>query len=261
MPHGQPLVPGTEVIWFIIFMAAFYAIQVPLRRTWQLSLEGVWLTGFAALAITFYFRVGINLLLLTGVCLALLVAVALGWAVGLRRALEVERELPHEVPAGTPFTIVYKLRNTAKVWLTGLVLRDRAMRGILPLAGTGEPGLPKGQSLAPRRISLAEYDAGRFEDDPFDLHPSQRAAPVFSPLRLFLRPGEELLLEQPVVFGARGLYRLGPIETVVKDPMGLHGIAALVPSWDALRVLPKWEQLEDLPRELFTVWRQEEETT
>lgn len=258
-PSNAPTLPGLEVFFFLLFMGVFYLLQLTIRRTWQLSLEGIWLTGFAALAITFYFRIGINLLLLTGVALGLLVLTGAIWLWLQRNALEVQREVPPELRAQQTEIIRYRLRNRSRLWLTSLSLRDQAQRGVLsPLHFTagGSPGKP----AVPKALTFEGQDSGSFADDPFEAHANQRPVPRFPDLHCFLRPREELVIEQPVLFTARGLYRLGPIEAWLTDPGGYHSFARLLPVWDFIEVLPAWTPLAVLPRELLSLQRQEEET-
>jgi|GEM_PF-5743496 len=253
--------PGPEVLYFLLFMLIFFLVQLPFRRRWQLSLEGIWLTCFAGLATTFYFRVEINLLLMTGVCLGLLVVATGMWVWNLRRALVVTREVPPEVIAQQQVTVQYHLTNRSRSWLIGLSLRDEAIRGILPLPGSGTPIQLRDQSRYAPPTLQASDDGEHYEDDPFDQHPNQRPVPKFPVLRCFLRPGETVTIEQPVLFTTRGLYRLGPVASWVRDPLGLHTLAQPVAAWDLLQVLPTWTPLEALPREMLSIQRMDEETT
>lgn len=253
--------PGPEVLYFLLFMLIFFLVQLPFRRRWQLSLEGIWLTCFAGLATTFYFRVEINLLLLTGVCLGLLVVATGLWVWNLRQALEVTRDVPPEVVAQQQVTIQYHLHNRSRSWLLGLSFRDEATRGILPLPGSGLPVQMRDPSrFAPPSLEVSD-DGEHYENDPFDQHPNQRPVPKFPILRCFLRPGEALTIDQPVLFTTRGLYRLGPFASWVRDPLGLHTLAQPIATWDLLQVLPTWTPLESLPREMLSIQRMDEETT
>lgn len=266
---SRGLLPGLEVFYFLLFMLVLFLVQMAVRRLWQISLEGIWLICFAALATTFYFRVGINLLLLTGVCLGLLVVVCGLWLWQQRDALLIARHIPSEVQAQQPTTIVYRLTNRSRFWMAGLVLQDQALRGILPLpsqaAGPRSYAGRIGQQPEPRP-TLAKWVFDFFTESEAagggpDAHPNQRPVPQFPHLRCFLRPGESLELEQPVLFTARGLYHLGPVQVWMRDPLGLHTLHTDRQVPDEVQVLPAWQVLESLPREMLSLQRMEEETT